>query len=211
MFSISEKSSAILADQMCIDLEHLKVKIESPEIRAHALMVCDVIDTLCNYVGEKTPEDVDGYCYSVMGDKKEEPYFVLDSIRMAFYRFISGGLKDLLVYQENEAWYPRIILREVLYPNDIDSLDDEFFIYRGCDVSEFESKEFGQSWTTSENEARDFALKHYASQDWFDKEKRIVVRSKCRKCDTLYSDQTTEGEFEIIINTNNLSNVENIT
>jgi hypothetical protein len=115
------------------------------------------------------------------------------------------------VYQENEGWYPKIILKNIMHPNDIDSLDDEFLIYRGCEISEFEAKQFGQSWTTSEKVARDFAFKHYESQDWFEIEKRVMVRAKYKKCDTLYSDQTDHGEFEIVVNTEMLSDIENIT
>lgn len=211
MFKITEKSSKVLADRMCIDLEHLRTKIESTEISHYTSLVCDVINTLCEYVGAKTAEEVNSYCYSVIGEIEDEADFVLDSIRMAFYRYISGGLRDLFVYQENEHWFPKVILREILYPNDICSLADEFLIYRGCDISEFESRQFGQSWTIRESVAKDFAFKHYESQDWFDIKKRVVVRSKYKKCDTLYSDQTENGEFEIVVNTEMLTGIENIT
>ena len=210
MFNINEKCQSLLANEMCVDLEHLKEKIESPEISIHASLICEVIETLCSYVGEKTDDDVNSYCVSAMNNMDSEPDFTIDSIRMAFVRFISGGLKDLFVYQENEAWYPKIILKNILEPNDIESLDEESIIYRGCDLSEFELKQFGQSWTTSESIARDFAYNHYDAQDWFDAEKRILVRAKYNKVDVLYSDQTEYGEYEIVVKPDKASDIERI-
>lgn len=211
MFNINNKCQRLLANEMCIDLKHLKEKIESPEISIHASLICEVIETLCSYVGEKTDDDVNSYSYSVIKNMDSEPDFTIDAIRMAFVRFISGGLKDLFVYQENEAWYPKIILNKILKPNDIESLDEEFTIFRGCDTSELESNQFGQSWTTSENIAKDFAYNHYESQDWFEAEKRILVRAKYKKIDTLYSDQSEYGEYEIVINPEKISDIEKIT
>jgi hypothetical protein len=208
MLKISEESTRILAADMCIDLDHLKAKVESPEIRPYSSKICEVIEVLCGFVGKKSGKEINDYCYSLIGEMESEPDFFLDSLRMAFYRYTSGGLLDLFLYQENEAWYPKVVLSKVLCPNDIDSLDEDFLIYRGCDVSEFESKEFGQSWSTSEDIAKKFAFEHYESQEWFDIANRVVVRAKYEKCNTLYSDQTESGEFEIAVKPNMLRNVE---
>jgi len=211
MFNINEKCQKLLANEMFIDLAHLKVKIESPEISSHASLICEIIETLCSYVGNKSADEVNKYCLSVMGKNKSEPYFTIDSIRMAFFRFISGGLKDLFIYQENEAWYPKIILKKILEPNDINVLGEEFIIFRGCDVSELSSNNFGQSWTTSEIIARDFAHTHYRHQDWYESDKRVIVRAKYNRKDVLYSDQTEYGEYEVVVNTEKLANIEKIT
>ena len=213
MFNLNDVCQKILSEQMCIDLEHLKEKIESSDISSHASLVCEVIETLCGYVGSKNDDEVNAYCISVMGklDKDSEPYFTIDSIRMAFVRFISGGLKDLFVYQENEAWYPKIILNDILEPNDIESLDKELTIFRGCDLSEFESNQFGQSWTTSEKVAKDFAYVHYEGQDWFDLNKRVVVKAKYNKVDVFYSDQSEFGEYEIVVKPEKLYKIEKNT
>ena len=103
MIDLGKPSKKLLAEQMCIDLAHLQEKIESSEISGHASLICEVIETLCGYVGIKDDEDVNTYCVSVMDklDRDSEPYFTIDSIRMAFVRFISGGLKDLFIYHSS--------------------------------------------------------------------------------------------------------------
>lgn len=210
MVKISEKCQELLSADMCIDLEHLKTKIESSDIVTHAPLICEVIETLCSYVGDKTDDDVNDYCFSVMSNIENEPYHTLDSIRIAFVRFISDGLHGLFGHQENEAWYPKITLNKQLEPNDIPALDDEFTIFRGCDISEYESGQIGQSWSTSYDVARDFAYKHYNSQDWFTGENRILVSATYNKTDVLFSDQTEYGEYEIVVNINKLSNIRKV-
>ncbi|GMB69398.1 hypothetical protein PBNK5_29150 [Pectobacterium brasiliense] len=55
--------------------------------------------------------------------------------------------------QENESWYPTIIIGEIIYPNDIHTLDEEITLNRGCDITEFEKIEFGQAWKTNSSVA----------------------------------------------------------
>ncbi len=211
MFNINDKYCQFLAEDMCIDLEHLKIKIESQEISSSAPLICQSIEILCNYVGKKTKEDVNNYCVPVLEAMTGEPYIVMDSIRMAFFRFISGGMKELFEHQENEVWFPKIILKIKLEPNDIELLDDELIIYRGCDISEFELRKFGQSWSTCENVARRFAYEHYCSQPWFLAENRVVVRATYQKSNVLYANQAENSEYEIAVDPIKLVNIEIIT
>ncbi|TOF97028.1 hypothetical protein CGJ11_23165, partial [Vibrio parahaemolyticus] len=71
--------------------------------------------------------------------------------------FAYNGLHQLYTRQENESWHPKVVLTDVLEPNDIDTLPEEVILYRGCGHTEFDNQEFGQSWTTSEDRAKDFA------------------------------------------------------
>lgn len=210
MFNLSEDSAKILVDEMCVDLDHLKQKIEAPEISPYCAQINIIIETLCGFVGNKPAEEVNKYCSS-LSNLGSEPDLVIDSVRMAFFRYISGGLRDLFIYQENEAWFPKIVLSKILYPNDIDSLEDEFSIYRGCDRSEFETRSFGQSWTTNRDVAKQFAYEHYDLQDWYDNRRRAVLRSRYKKIDALYSDQTEDGEYEIVVRPDLLTDIEIIS
>jgi len=207
VFEIDDDSASILVNDMCVDINDLKAKIESPDVIQCSTKISEVINTLCGFIGKKSAEEFNNYCLSIICEIEGEPYFVLDSLRMVFYRFASGGLEELFVYQENEAWYPKIILTTVLHPNDIDSLDGDFLIYRGCDVSEYESGRFGQSWTTRKEVAEKFAFDNYDSQEWFDINNRIIVQARYEKCNTLYSNQTEYGEYEIVIKTQVLTDV----
>jgi len=125
-------------------------------------------------------------------------YEVFDTLWDVFSLYACGGLIELYLRQKNESWYPKIILTEALIPNDINFLDDSFTIYRGCDIGEFDSKIFGQAWTTSLDVAKDFAYTHYLGQDWFNAENRIILETEYSRNDVLfYSAKSSEDEVVV--------------
>lgn len=199
--SITTGSQYILAEDMCIDVSDLKNKVASDENKPYTDLLNRTINELCSFIGNKTSDEVNEYCYEIMKvlPDESETYFTLDNLRMAFFRYIFGGLTDLFTYQENEGWWPKIVLDRVIDPNDIDTLDDEVIIYRGCDISEYNNGVFGQSWSTNEDLARVFAYKHYSSQEWYDESDRVVLWAIYDKTDILYSNQTEYGEFEVVV------------
>lgn len=133
---------------------------------------------------------------------------ILDSIRHAFCSFAYNGIHQLFIGQENEAWYPKVILDCELKPNNIDSLPEVVILYRGADISEFKLSSFGQSWTTKEQVAREFAYKHYESLDWFKKENRIIFKTEYPRCFVYYANQAPE--YEVVINTSKIGKVERV-
>ncbi|MET3109495.1 hypothetical protein AAKU58_004352 [Oxalobacteraceae bacterium GrIS 1.18] len=135
----------------------------------------------------------------------------LDSLRHAFVSFAYNGLHQLYTRQENEGWYPKIILTEILEPNDIYILEEIFFIYRGCDRSELDSGNFGQSWSTCKLAASEFAFNHYDSQDWYAVSDRVILQATYCRANVLFSDQTEFGEYEIAVKTEFLSDVTECT
>lgn len=130
---------------------------------------------------------------------------VLDVIRHTFVSFSSNGLHQLYTCQENEDWYPKIVLTKVLSPNDIYLLDQNVKLYRGCDISEYNNGLYGQAWTTSLQIADIFAYTHYQGQEWFNVEQRVVLETIYSKDNVLFSDQS--GEFEVVVNVNKLGSV----
>lgn len=133
---------------------------------------------------------------------------ILDSIRHAFCSFARGGIHQLFTHQENEVWYPKVILDSELHPNNIDSLPEIIVLYRGADISELKFLNFGQSWTTKEDVAREFAYRHYANQNWFVKENRIILKTEYARCFVYYANQAPE--YEVAINTSKIGKVERI-
>jgi len=131
---------------------------------------------------------------------------VLDSLRHAFCSFSFNGLHQLFTRQENEVWYPKIILDEELKPNDIDTLPSNITLYRGTDITEFNTKNYGQSWTTCSKTAHDFAFKYYVGQPWFQGTERIVVKTKFPKEHVYFSNQSCE--FEVVIDTGKINEVQ---
>lgn len=130
---------------------------------------------------------------------------VIDALRHTFSSFAYNGLHQLYTRQENESWHPKVVLTEVLEPNDIHTLPEEVILYRGCDHKEFANQEFGQSWTTSKDTADAFAYSHYASQPWFNKNRRIILKAVYPRDKILFSDQSVE--FEVVVDPNHLMNI----
>lgn len=146
------------------------------------------------------------YCNLVITIENVDVTQVFDALRIAFSDYACGGLHQLYSHQENGSWYPKIILTETLLPNDIDFLDEILTLYRGCDIAEFESNDFGQAWTTSLDQALAFAYEHYSHYDWFDVKKRVVLKTIYSRAHVLFSKQS--GEYEVVINTNKLGCVQ---
>ncbi|MBL3522248.1 hypothetical protein IM876_06205 [Serratia plymuthica] len=142
------------------------------------------------------------YCDIVESINDDKVIQVFDALRIAFTHYSCGGLYQLYTHQENGDWYPEIILTEILTPNDIDSLNEMLTLYRGCDISELESKNFRQAWTTSLNVAERFAYDNYLGYDGFDVNKRVVLETTYPRNYVLFSKQSVE--YEVVINTSML-------
>jgi len=130
---------------------------------------------------------------------------VLDSIRHAFCSFAYNGIHQLFTRQENEVWYPKVVLDSEIKPNDIDSFPESVVIYRGADISELELSSFGQSWTTKEQVAREFAFLHYESQHWFNKDNRVILKTVYPRDYVYYASKAPE--FEVAIDTSRIGKV----
>lgn len=145
------------------------------------------------------------FCEIVEQMSNDDAFQVLDALRHSFTCYAYNGLHQLYTRQENEVWHPKIVLTEVLEPNDIESLPDSLTLYRGCDVGEFENHTFGQAWTTSLECAEEFAYVHYRDQAWFDESRRIVLETRYNKTDVLFSCQSSE--FEVVVDAGKLGAV----
>ena len=196
---------------MRIDVAHLVEKIESPQVASYSDGIYRALEDSCRLIHrQESADSVFGYFSSVIDPigEDEEARFVLDSLRHAFFQFAFGGLHDLYANQENESWYPRIVLSDVLEPNDIDSLEDVIVIFRGCSGSELATRSFGQSWSKSRDVAERFAFQHYSSQDWFAEEDRVVLQASCQRKNVLFSDQSEFGEFEVVVRADAIEDVQ---
>lgn len=137
----------------------------------------------------------------------EKSMAVMDSLRHAFCNYAAGGLHQLLIGQEREDWYPKVVLDEVLEPNDIHMLPETIELYRGASLDEVRGTRFGQSWSTSERVAHDFAFTHYASQPWFDKRQRVVLKAVISRGNVYFSNQSG-SECEVVVNVDMLHDVD---
>lgn len=130
---------------------------------------------------------------------------MLDALRYSFVCYAYNGLHQLYTRQENECWHPKIVLTEILEPNDIDSLPQVLTLYRGCDISELENLSFGQAWSTSLESAKKFAYTNYLGQDWFDENSRIVLETRYPRDHVLFSNQSIE--YEVVVDVDKLDSV----
>jgi hypothetical protein len=151
-------------------------------------------------------ESINAYFLEIDDEIKDaEVSQVFDALRYSFVCYAYDGLHQLYTRQENECWHPKILLTDVLEPNDIDSLPPVFTLYRGCDISELENRSFGQAWSTSLETAKQFAYIHYSAQDWFDVSRRVVLETTYSRADVLFSKQYSE--CEVVIDVSKLGGV----
>ncbi|MFW1531263.1 hypothetical protein ACEWAM_22355 [Vibrio parahaemolyticus] len=215
-----------MAKEMRINVCSIESKLNEPFFSNFKMIAVDAIEKYIDAIKafEAKGEDRDLYScvdneaeelirshYCSLSDEieDEEVLQVFDALRHSFSCYAYNGLHQLYTRQENEAWHPKVTLIDRLEPNDINKLDSTIKIYRGCDVGEFDTNSYGQAWTTSLDVAKDFAFRHYQSQLWFKKEKRIVVETIYSRDHLLFSDQSIE--FEVVVDTKKLSNVKKHT
>lgn len=220
MFSLLD--TEFMANQMCIDVSSIESKFNEPFFPDFKEIAISVVSQYIKRIKEfessspviKLDTCVDNaaesfirshYCQLVETINDQDVMHVFDALRHSFSCYAYNGLHQLYTRQENEAWHPKIWLFEVLEPNDIDTLEPIIKIYRGCDIAEYEKEQFGQAWTTSLNVARDFAYKHYRSQDWFKLSNRVVLETSYLRDELLYSNQSIE--YEVVVVTDKLEGV----
>ncbi len=194
-----------LENRLHINLDHLMATLISKDIIKYKEQILAQIHGFIKLTSSKNKQCTDiNKTFNEINNKKAN--IVLDSMRHAILSFCKGGLHDLWVYQENQNWYPKIILKDIIEPNDIDTLPDKLIIYRGCDISEIKDNKYRQAWTTSYKCAKEFAFTHYESEDWFINENRVIMKAEINKNGIYYSDQQ-DHEKEIVTETSRLQNI----
>jgi hypothetical protein len=104
-------------------------------------------------------------------------------------------------YREAEGWYPKIIIKENIGTRKhVNTLDPNITIYRGTSKDEYNSKEFGQSWTINKTVANEFAFNHYLGQPEHQGTKRVVIKTTINRTNIFYFDKD-DYEKEVIIDT----------
>lgn len=208
-FMLNDSTVNLLSKDMCVDVNDLYNKLNSSEILSVKDEFFEIIDNFASMI-LSYDNDYKNKINEIRGNAEYkysyEQYILIDSIGHAFISFRRNGLLGLWVNQENEVLYPRIIIREILEPNDIDKLENEIEIYRGCNIKEYNNKDYNQSWTTKKEIAQDFAYQKYESQSWFKKEDRCILQATIKKEYVYYAKQT-DHECEIVVNSKRLKNI----
>ncbi len=200
------KSNAyyFMKDQMSIDISHLCQKLNSEDILPQKQnIISQIIQFAKICINNKQCECINKFYTEI---NNHDANIVLDSMRLAVYAFCKGGLRDLWLYQQNEDWFPKIVIEEVLKPNDIETLPSTLIIYRGCSVSELIGNKSGQAWSLSYDRAREFAFHHYIDQSWFEKNVRIVLKAKI-DIENVYFYQKDKHEEEVVVNQSKLYDI----
>lgn len=117
-------------------------------------------------------------------------YDIFNYIKM----FRNGGRFELFKGRQAEWEGPVVTLRSEDVPkSDVDALTEGMPIFRGMSEDEFNSGQFGQSWTTSYDVAKRFAKETYV-----DLPQGIVVRTFLDKNNAIYHSKT-DSELEVIM------------
>jgi len=215
----NHNASTYLLSNMCIDLENLNSKIltDAPNFEEFFTKLIDKAISLNipnNYLDINNLDMMNKYDkiinsslieLSEQYDIKEysKEYFIFDVLRHSFLVFKRSGLLGLWKGREAESWYPKIIIKKTLEPNNIHLLDSEIIIFRGTSKEEYESKNFNQSWTLDIEVAKKFAFAHYTGQKNHINTLRVILKTLIkRKYIYYYSKETYEKE--IIVNAKKL-------
>ncbi len=148
MLSLEDKM--FMSSEMKIDMKHLDAKLNENHIRADknkiekaiSLYIKEITDQ--NELGvvpdrfldidSEAERKIDSYTNELLGNlTNNSSWVVLDSIRNVFCSYAFNGLHQLFTRQVNEVWHPKIVLDEILEPNDIEKLPNIITIYRGTD------------------------------------------------------------------------------
>lgn len=161
---------------------------------------------------------IDKLYHEIFSSYENEEYKEeLTEIRVVFRHFsgitlpaMKHNVLELYTKQVICGWSPKMNITKELTPNCIKILDEVVRIYRGCDISEYKSGQYGQSWTLNPSKADEFAYEHCANEDWFDKTQRVIVAADIPNSSIYYYSQDNFEE-EVIVNTSNLENIVKIS
>ncbi len=164
------------------------------------------IEIIKNCDKDQNRKDINSKIYDFLENcgltEESKEHFIFDNIRHAFINFKNGGLLELYQYREAEVWYPKIVIDSFIgIKEDIDKLDKTITVYRGTSKEEYESENFGQSWSRDKEEAKKFAFKYYKSQPNYKNTLRVILSIEILKESIFYYKE--EGrEEEVIVNPN---------
>lgn len=200
--------SRFLNIDMCIDVNALEAALSTHETEEHSRALFKVVGEFRKALNEKDARLEILKIYQEFQILLEfgESRIALDSLHHAFTVFACGGLLDLYKFQDNQAWYPKIVIGREILPNDIETLDTVVTIYRGCSALEFFNRNYGQAWTTSLEIANLFAYSHYSQEPSFDAKDRVVLKAAIPRSAIYYSDQRIE--HEVVVDVSELLSIE---
>jgi hypothetical protein len=205
---LNNQVSTYLVNDMSIDIESIYDHLKSKELIPYTPLLLKTVEEFVEYIIKYSNDSALDSIYT--NAMKEIENKAVDTFLCTMLQscrsFLIGGLRDLYIYQHNEDWCPKLIIKNVITPNDIEFLPDIVSIYRGCNINELNNQNYGQAWTTSIEIAKEFAYKHYFSQSWFVLEDRVILESCILKLDILFSCQSNY-ERDIVVNTKKLLNI----
>ena len=168
-------------------------------------------NTVMSYNNDENRSHINKMLYNFLEDndlnEDSDEHFIFDNIRHAFINFKKGGILNMYQYREAEGWYPKVIINSFLGDKeDINTLNFPVQIYRGTSLDEFNSKNFGQSWSISKKIAEEFAFIHYRSQPNYQDSMRVILSTTVDKKDIFYYVENGIEE-EVIIDSKKLEDV----
>ncbi len=210
----SEAGEKFLSKKMCIDMVNLNETIEKNSM-SQLEFFRKLIDTMLSLKIPDNYLDIDNFDLNhkydnlintkllTLSDQYEieghtMTYAIFDNLRHAFISYKSGGIYNLYKNREAESWYPKIVIRDIINPNHINTLDKEIQIFRGTSRVEYDSQNFSQSWTTDIKIANKFAFLHYADQINYQDTLRVILETKINNKDIYYFN-IDDDESEIIV------------
>lgn len=137
--------------------------------------------------------------------RENQDIYIFDNICQCFTDFKTHGILKIYQGREAAAWYPKVIIDKFIgFKEDIDELDEEIVIYRGTSQNEYDSGDFGQSWSISKEKAEEFAFINYSHQKHYQNTLRVVLSTTINK-NAVFFYKKNGKENEVIVDTKQLS------
>ena len=213
----SKKCSDFLSRKLCIDIAEFEYELESKfgetslifdgliefmidDDSLHAVSDLDVNSQLVEF------DNFNDKCFKhlkSLASINEEVSDYAYEMMCYFQRYYCGGLAELFKYRQAENLGPRVYLKNRIMDDCIinKSLPSEIDVYRGMSVAEFDSYQYGMSWSLNEEIAKKFAFTTYYGQP-----RGVVVKARINRGMVLYYDPT-DHEKEVVVGNNSINEV----
>jgi hypothetical protein len=180
------------------------------DLSARSSQAINLIDRLVSHfsgytIYELKTEEFNSFmdCFSI--DCESPVYDHAYDIFNYFRMYKDGGRFELFKGRQAEWDGPVVVLEKADVPDsNLSSLTNGSEIYRGMSTSEFDTSNFGQSWTTNIAVARKFAFDTYS-----DKPRGLVAKVKLDNRKLIFY-SLEDSEYEVILQSGSIKSAEKI-
>jgi hypothetical protein len=180
MITLPDTIHACLQNEMQIKMRHFYSTYNSFEddfkVKANGMML-----EMFSYAN--SPNGFNCKYHNYLDGSLEQNQFI-QSMSECFEALNKYADKELIIElfthgsRGGKNWFPIVVITEPI--DDYSNQPSQLFLYRGCDIEEFNTNRYWQSWTTELDTAKCFAFTHFNNQDLSN---RVIVKAQVKSSD----------------------------